>query len=811
METLWKDLRYSLRTLMKNPGFVGIVLFSLGLGIGFNVTIFSLVNAVLLRPLPLVEQPDQLVEVYSASPNLRFGAVSYPDYVDLGERTQAFDGLIAQRTTPMNIGHGGQSEILAGTLVSGNYFSVLGVKPEIGRTFSPEEDRTPNTHPVVVISHNLWQNRFKGETSAVGRTLSLNGVTYNIIGVAPKDFIGTIVGFAPDVWVPLMMQGQIIPGSDRLKERGQRWLNVVGRLKNGVSVEQARADLQSVVGKLAQDYPETNRATTSTVVGLGEGATGFKKDLAPVLQVLMVIVLLVLLIACFNVANLLLARSYARQKEIGIRLALGASRWRLVRQLLTESLLLSVMGGVAGLLVAKWGASLLLSLVPQSALPLVLDLSIDRRVMLFALVVSVVTGIIFGLIPALQTTKPDILPILKDEMPNPKQGKTRLRGLLVVGQVAISLVLLITAGLFIRSLQNARSNNLNFKPQNILVASTDVAMQGYDKNQGQAYYRQLQERAAQMPQVRNVTLANVVPLSGGGTQQRAVTIEQSDMPANTPLAVDYNVVEPKFFEALAIPVLEGRDFNWQDAEDKQKVVVINEEMARRFWPNQNALGKRIGTNGVEGMLEVVGIVKNDRYYNLNESVRPYMYLPFQQHYNSRMNLLVHASVDANVLLPALRGELQSLNRDMPYRLLTMTDSLGLALAGQRLAAVLLSIFGFLALGLAAMGLYGVMSYSVNQRTREIGILMALGAQQGDVLGIVMRQGLVLTGVGLAVGLAASFALTRFLSNLLYGIGATDLFTFGVISLILAAVAGAAVFLPARRATKVDPMIALRYE
>jgi predicted permease len=811
MDTLWKDLRYSLRTLLKKPGFVVIVLLSLGLGIGFNVTIFSLVNAVLLRPLPAVEQSEQLLEVYSASPNLRFGAVSYPDYLDLRDRSQAFSGLLAQRTTPMNIGHGGQSEILAGTIVSGNYFSLLGVKPQLGRAFDAVEDQTPNTHPVVVISHNLWQHRFDGETNVVGRTLSLNGQTYNIIGVAPKDFIGTIVGFAPDVWVPLMMQGQLLPGSDRLKERGLRWLNVVGRPKDGVSIEQARADLQSVVGKLAQDYPETNRATTSTVVGLGEGATGFKKDLAPVLQVLMVIVLLVLLIACFNVANLLLARSYGRQREIGIRLALGASRRRLIRQLLTESLLLSVLGGIAGLLVAKWGASLLLNLVPQSALPLVLDLSIDRRVMLFALGISLLTGLIFGLAPALQTTKPDILPILKDETPNPKQGKSRLRSLLVIGQVAISLVLLITAGLFIRSLQNSLSNSLSFKPQSLLVASTDVTMQGYNKNLGQAYYRQLQERAAQLPQVQTVSLANAVPLSGGGTQQRGVTIEGSDMPSNTPLSIDYNIVEPKFFQAMSIPLLQGRDFNWQDAEGKQPVVIINEEMARRFWPNQNALGKRLGTNGVEGLLEVVGIVKNDRYYNLNETPRPYMYLPFQQNYNARMNLFVQTSVDASILLPALRGELQTLNRDMPYRLMTMTESLGLALAGQRLAAVLLGVFGALALGLAAMGLYGVMSYSVNQRTREIGILMALGAQQSYVLGLVMKQGLILTGIGLLIGLAASFALTRFLSNLLYGIGATDLLTFGVISLILAAVAGVAVFLPARRATKVDPMIALRYE
>lgn len=812
MKNLLQDIRYGLRTMFKSPGLVLVVGLSIGLGSGLNITIFSLINAILLRPLPVIARQEQLVELYTSSPGLRFGAVSYPDYADYRDNNQVFSDLIAQRVTPVSLSSGGNNQIVAGAIVSGNYFTGLGVNPLLGRPFSPEEDRTPNSYPVAVISHSLWQRAFGGDPQIVGKSVVVNSQSFNVIGVAPEGFIGTTVGLAPDIWFPLMMQARVLPGSDRLTDRGARWLNVIGRVKPGVSNEQAEAGMQAVVSRLAQEYPVTNKGTSPTAVRLGEGSVGIRKNMSGVLLLLMAVVALVLLIACFNVANLMLARALARHKEIGLRQALGATRMRLVQQLLTESVLFSLFGGAVGLLVAYVSTKLLLNLIPPTSIPVVFDLSLNERVFVFALLVSVLTGIIFGLAPAIQTTKADLLPSLKDDGAG-QQGykKSRLRSLLVVGQVAISLVLLICAGLFLRSLQNAQNSNPGFEPEKLAAVSTDVGLQGYDPEGGQRYYQQLAERLGKLPGVETGSLANAVPLSGGGQQQISVQIPGYEPPPDTILAIDYNTIGPNFFQVMSIPFVQGRDFADFDTKAAAGVCIINETMARRFWPGANPVGQHLSLAGGKTPLEVVGVVKDSKYYNLKEDPRPYLYLPFLQNYESRMTAFIKTPGDAAAVLPAVRREVEALDKSMPAKVMTMRDALGVVLIQQKLAAVLLSIFSLLALALATVGLYAVMAYSVSKRTREIGIRMALGAQRGDVLKLILRQGMILTVIGLGVGLAASFALTRFFAKLLYGVSPTDFATFAVITLFQVAVALLASYIPARRATRVDPLHALKYE
>lgn len=811
MRNLLLDVRYGLRTMFKNPGLVLVVVLSLGLGSGLNITIFSLINAVLLRPLPGITQQEQLVELYTSSPGLRFGAVSYPDYVDYRDGNQVFAGLLAQRVTPVSLSSGGNNEIVASAIVSGNYFTVLDAKPVLGRAFSPEEDQTPNSHPVAVISHSLWRRAYGGDPGIVGKSMVVNSESFNIIGVAPQGFIGTTVGLSPDIWFPLMMQARVLPGADRLTDRGARWLNVIGRVKPDGSQQQAEAGMQAILNRLAQEHPETNKGTTPTVVPLGEGSTGIKKNMSGVLLLLMAVVFLVLLIACFNVANLMLARALSRHKEIGIRQALGATRMRLIRQLLTESVLFSLLGGAVGLLVAYISTKLLLNLVPPTSIPVVFDLSLNRQVFVFALIVSILTGIIFGLAPALQTTKVNLIPALKDD--GTGQGghqKSRLRDLLVIGQVAISLILLICAGLFLRSLQNAQNSNPDFAPEKLAIVSTDVGLQGYDRDKGRRFYQQLAEQVGQLPGVETTSVGFIVPLSGGGMHQMSIQIPGYVPPPDTELAIDYNIVGRNFFQVMSIPFAQGRDFNDFDTKTAAGVCIINEAMAQRYWPDRNALGQRLSLDG-EKYLEIVGVVKNSKYYNLKEEPLPYLYLHFLQYYDSRMTVFAKSSGDMGTLLPAVRREVETLDKSIPAKVLTMKDALATVLVQQKLAAVLLSIFSLLALLLATVGLYAVMAYSVSNRTREIGIRMALGAQRSDVLKLVLKQGMLLTLVGLGVGLVAAFALTRFLAGLLYGISATDLTTFAAITLFQVVVALLATYIPARRATKIDPLRALKFE
>lgn len=814
MGKLLQDLKYGFKLLLKSPAVTAVVVLSLGLGIGVNATIFSLVNAVLLRPLPRVEQPDRLVELYTSyTGGMKYGSVSYPDYVDMRDRNQVFSGLLAQRLMLMNLNNGGQNDLVPGALVSGNYFSVLGVKTSLGRAFLPEEDQTPGTHPVAVISYRLWQRRFNSDPRIVGKTIPLNARNFTVVGVAPEGFIGANVGLAPDVWVPLMMQGDVYPGTDHLKERGMRWLDIIGRLKPGISVEQAKADVGQLAAQLTQENPASNKGTGLSLVRSGQGATGIQNTLSPVLTLLMVVVMLVLLIACFNVANLLMARASARRKEIGIRLAMGATRGRLIRQLLTESMLLSLLGGVLGLLLAYWTTNLLLAFKPPTSFPILLDLRADGRLLAFTVLISLLTGLVFGLAPALQTSSPTLLPALKDESSLQGYRKSRLRNLLVVAQVAISFILLIGAGLFIRSLQQAQLSNVGFKSQNLLIASMDVSLARYDQSKGLNFYQRLIQRVESLPGVRSATLAKSVPLQVGNNQQMSVVIEGYETSQNVNLPIDYNVVAPNYFQTMGIALSKGREFTERDKTDAPGVVVVNQTMAQRFWPGQNPLGKRLSIAGRKGpYLEVVGVANDSKYYNVQEEPRAFMYLPFLQVYKPGMTLHINAAGDPTSVLANVRHEIQALDEDVPvYNVMTMTEHLDASLVTLRVAAVLLGLFGLLALVLAGVGLYGVISYSVSQRKREIGIRMALGARRSNVLKMVIKQGMLLTLVGLVIGLGAAFALARMLSSLLYGINANDLMTFASVSLLLVGVALVASFIPARKATKVDPMLALRYE
>ena len=838
MKTLWQDLRYAARMLLKSPGFTGIAIVSLALGIGANTSIFSFVNAVLLRPLPVTE-PERLVFVYNSSRASQYNVSSYPDYVDYRDKNEVFSDTAASSGITVSLNSDDQTEAISGLIVTGNYFDVLGVRAAVGRTFLPEEDRTPGAHPVAIISHGLWQRRFAGDPNAVGKQLLMNGQSFTVVGVAPMNFNGAEVGGISDVYVPMMMQAVVRPprsgysgekNPDLLSVRGAGWLDIIGRLKPGVTIEQAQAGIQTLAKQLEQAYPDTNRDETATLFPVTKGDPEQRGTLLSVAGLLMSVVGLVLLIACANVANLLLARASTRRREIGIRLALGASRGRLIRQLLTESVLLASLGGALGLLLAVWLVDALQTYPPPpNFFSFAFDFSLDARVLLFTMLLSLLTGIVFGIAPALQASNPDLVHALKDEaIVLPGKGARRrfsLRNLLVVAQVALSLVLLIGAGLFLRSLQHAQQIDPGFSPENVLVMPLNINLLRYTKPQGQEFYKLVTERIEAMPGVQSATLSRTPPLSGA-SRQSSVAIEgqeaasaasnsestgaSAETSSNTTLAASVGL---RYFETLRIPLLRGRDFNAQDREGAPGVVVVNETFAKRYFPVQDPLGKHISLSGAKGpWLEVIGLARDGKYITLGEAPAPFVYQSLAQRHESGMSLMVRTRSDPANFLASVRREVQAVEKNLPVtNLRPMTELLSNSLYSARMGAGLLGVFGLLALLLAAIGLYGVMAYSVTRRTREIGIRMALGAQRGDVLRLVLREGMTLVGVGIFLGLLGAFALTRLLASFLYGVSTTDPSTFIGIALFLAAVALLASFIPARRASKVDPMIALRYE
>jgi putative ABC transport system permease protein len=814
METLFHDLRFGFRRLIKTPGFAVIAVLSLALGIGANTAVFSLVNLIMFRPLPVAD-PDKVVSVSPVGKNGELAAFSYPNYLDFRDRNEVLSGLLASRFMYVSMSRSGNNEKVWGSLVSGNYFDVLGVKPALGRTFLPEEDKTRLSHPVVVISHSLWQTRFGGDPSVVDGDVLINGRKFKVIGVAPAGFKGTEVIYTPDIYVPFAMQKWVEPESDYMDNRGAGNMFAVGRLKPDVSAAQAEASLNLLAAQLAKDFPNDNEGLRIQVVPPGFILPQIRGAMLGVSAALMGLVTLVLLIACTNLANLLLARATERGREIAIRLSIGANRRRIVRQLLTESVMLAVTGGLVGMALAQWIIDSIMALKPPIGIPITLELHVDWRVLVFSMIVSVVTGVLFGLVPALQATKPDLVPALKDAASQSGARRSLLRSGLVVAQIAVSLLLLIAAGLTLRALQRLRVMNPGFNPENALMMNFDLGLQGYDKGAGAQFRKQLLNRVESLPGAQSASITDFMPLS---MNYNSTTILIEGRPrergANAPQAMQADV-GLKYFETIGTPLLAGRDLTEQDQEGKTRSAVVNETFARKFFPGANpietALGKQFRTSPEGQPWQIAGVARDGKYWTIGEEPQAFVWFPIgdQLAYNF---LLVRTSAAPETLIGAIRAEFRNLDPNLPVTdVKTLTEHMGLSLFPARAFASLLSAFGLLALTLAAVGIFGVMSYAVSQRTREIGVRMALGAGAKDIFKLVIGRGLSLTLIGVGVGLALALVGTRLLSSLLYSVSAVDPLAFVGVTLLLVVVAFLACYFPARRAMKTDPMIALRYE
>jgi len=822
VDTLLQDLRYAVRTLLKSPGFTAVAVLTLGLGVGANTAVFTLVNAALFRSPPGA-RPHELVWLAATRdfpdqpgrPRSYQRRFSLPEYRDYAAGTTAFTGLTAYQDVALALGSGGEPERINGMMVSGNYFQVLGLVPAAGRFFAAEEDGAPGAHPVVVLSHRLWRRRFGSAPGVVGSDITVNGRHFLVVGVAPAGFVGIQLGEPAELFVPLAMVGVAMPRSAYLLEqRNADWLQIVGRLKPGVTVAAAGAEVATFAARLAQEYPEALAATSAEVTPLSGGLDPSNRGEAlPILLLLMAVPAVVLLIACANVANLLLARAAGRRREIGIRLALGATRWRLLRQLLTESVLLALCAGAVGMLLSFWLNDVLLA-VSHAPAEIELALKPDLRVFAFTIAIAAATGVLFGLAPALGATRPDVVPALKEEgiALGRRVRRSRLTGAFVVAQVALSLILLVTAGLFLRSLDKALDVNPGFDPVNRISLSFDLGIQGYTDRQRGTFYARLLERVRALPGVEATSLASPLPLSGRmvGT---AVSLEGVDPDAGG-VPVSFSAIAPQYFTTLGIPLVRGRDFAASDGAGAPLVVIVNETLARRLWPDQDPLGRRLRMYGrTEPYREVIGVAKDGKYDELTESPRNFLYLPERQRADlSDIALVAKTAGDPRPLAGALIAAVHELDPTLPiFRIETLEQSLVNRLDKVRGASSLLGVFGTLALLLAALGLYGVMAYAVTQRTREIGIRVALGAGQRDVLRQFVGEGFRLAVVGVMIGLALSVALTRVIARFLYGVTATDAATFAAGAAVLCVVALAASWFPARRAARVDPMVALRAE
>ena len=816
-----QDLRYALRMLQKSPVFSAVAVLSLALGIGANTAIFSLIDAVLLRMLPVAD-PQRLV-VFQMSGD----GFSYPDYKLIRDTNTVFTGVLGYSPARLNVRIDGQLEPAGtGQLVTGNYYSVLGVRAILGRTLEPDDDRTPGAHPVAVISYAFWQRRFNRDPGVLRRTIEIAGLRYTIIGVTPPEFFGLEVGSAPDITVPVMMQPQVMPGmaSWLVNERQTNsWLHVIARLKPGVGVAQALASLQPAANEMNEEvrrfmaakFGNALRAEPQKLELLpgGKGLSDLRRQFSQPLAVLMAVVGLVLLIACANVANLLLVRAAARRREIAVRLALGAARFRLIRQLLTESVVLSTLGGLAGLLFARWSARLLLSFLPKGEVPVALDLSPDVRILAFTLAVSVLTGILFGLAPAWRAARLDLNPALIQKQTAALRQTTGK--VLVVSQVAFSLLLLVGAGLFLRTLGNLRSQDAGFQPEKILVVRLEPLGSDFKDARLDLAYRDFLHRIRAIPGVIAASLGGYSPFSRdpwerGGSFDNMPTIAVEGRPTTK---VHWMQIYPDYFASLGLPILRGRDLMAQDQRTSQPVAVINETMARTLFPGRDPIGARFVFAGDRQPIEIAGIVTDARYGSLREPVAPMFYQTFTQARTGRGQMTLHVrTANAAAAAPAVLREVQELCRNVPvFEMQTLALQIDATLLEERLIATLCGFFAGLALLLAGVGLYGLMAYAVARRTNEIGIRMALGAQRSEVIWLVLREVLTLVGIGVAAGIPMALAAARLISGSLFGLSAADPFTLVAATVVMVAAAALAGYLPAHRAARVDPMNALRYE
>ena len=806
MNTLWQDLRFGLRMLVKKPGFTLIAVITLALGIGANTAIFSVVNAVLLRPLPYAE-PDRLMQMFLNSPETPEGRGGYgnADFLALKERNQSFERVAA--ISPGNrfsLTGSGQPEEVIGAVVSADFFDVLRVRAERGRTFLPDEDK-PGSPRIAVVSHSFWEKYLRSDPDAIGETATLNDETYTIIGVMPKDFRLSSVG-PSDVWTTLRL-------NNPPRVRPPYYLRVIGRLKSGVAVDQAQADAREIAGQVQQQYPNS-MPKVPAVKPLKLSIVG---DAQLSLSVMLGAVFFILLIASVNVANLLLARATEREKEMAVRAALGASRFRLIRQTLTESLSLALIGGMLGWLLAMWGVDLIVALSPER-LPRIDEISIDRRVLGFTLFATLFSGLLFGLAPALESSPADLNATLKEGgRSTDGSSRKRLRGLLVISEFALALMLLVGAGLMIRSFLELQRVDPGFDPDRVLTAQIVLPRTRYgEESRVGAFHQQLLQRIQSIPGVESAAVSMSLPPDLLVMRNPFAVEGQTPAPGQSQPIADQLLISPDYFHTLRIRQNAGRAFTDSDTSDAPPVMIINEAMARQHFPDGDAVGKRIQTGDYSPTgqwLTVVGVVADVKYNGLNEEAQPAMYTPFLQNLWWRsMYVSVRTSGEPSSLATAVRNEVWAIDRDLPVtQIRTMQERMSESVAEPHVYMLLLTVFGGVALLLSAIGIYGVMSYSVTQRTHEIGVRLALGANHSDVLRMVVKQGMTLALIGVVIGLAAAFALTQLMESLLYGVKPTDPLTFGVIAVLLTIVALAACYIPARRATRVDPMVALRYE
>ena len=804
LTTTLHDLRYSFRALLKNRNFTVAALVTLALGIGINTSIFTLLYSVAFRPLP-VKDPNHVVNVYqildgeySRQVQGNVALLSYPEYLNYRDRVAGLSGLAASADVKLYLG-GNSVEKINGLMVSDNYFSLLGGSATLGRTFFAKECQTSLQCPMAVLSNRFWQRRFGADQNVIGTSLTLNRQRFTIVGVAARDFAGVEMT-VPDVWIPLTMQSAVMPDNKFLELPDCSWLSVIGRLKDGVSLPQLQAEMQVVASQMDQDHPG-RKTTVNVMPGSYLNFPEVRSEGLPIAILVMAAVGMVLLIACANVSNLMLARSAARRKEIAVRLALGASRWRLMRLLLTESLLLAVMGGVVGLLLAVSLPPILFSVIPEIGLDI--DFKPNATVFAYMFLISLITGVVFGLAPAIQSTKPNLTDALKSTRNNTRSSRPYLRNLLVIGQVAVSLVLLIGAGLLVRGLQQAQSTDLGFQQRNLLVLSLDPTTQGYDEARAATLYAQLSERLKALPAIKSVSLAEVAPFSGA--RETAIDIEG----VGSSLSVGANTVSPDYFQTLGIPLRRGRQFTEDDARSGESPAVISQAMANRFWPGADPLGQRFRDNSVTH--QIIGVVADISSRQVGKLDGPLFYAPAAPAKSSGLTFVMRTNENVPAAMSAVRETAHSLDKDVFVSVEPLEENVRRMLEPARTGAWFSGTVSLLALLIAATGIYGMLSYHVVERTSEIGIRMALGAQRRNVLVLIVSDGIKLAAIGIVIGVAAAIALTQLASSLLFGLAASDPITFLTVSLGALLVALLASYIPARRATKVDPLVALRTE
>lgn len=801
IETFFQDLRYGMRSLLRKPGFTLTAVIALALGIGANSAIFSVINGVLLRSLAY-RDADSIVMVWEK--NFQRGrsqnSVSPANFLDWKKQSVSFEQFAASWDTRVNLTSSGEPEEIQVQRVSADFFSVLGVPPRLGRSFAREEDVLGGTL-VVVLSDELWQSRFGGNPAIVGQSITASGRTFTVVGVMPPGF--HFLNTQVKAWIPLALD----PANDWRKQG--RYLRSVARLKSGVTIQQAQAELDGIAKRLEQDYPDYNKGWGANLVPMHEQIVG---DIRPVLLVLLAAVAFVLLIACANVANLLLSRAASRQKELALRAALGAGRTRLIRQMLTESVLLAVMGGALGVILAYWGIRLLLALAPDNV-PRLNEITIDPRVLGFTLAISLLTGLIFGLVPALQSSRPDLSDALKEGARGSSGGSRVVRNLFVVSEMALALVLLVGAGLMLRSFFQLHQVKTGFDTDHVLTMRVQLPMAKYREPQQRAeFFKRAQERLAALPGVKAVGAISYLPLTGLASSTVFNLATQPDLPPSESPATEVRAITPGYFAAMGIPLLKGRSFDERDGADS-RVLVINETLAHKYFPGQNPIGQRLIVNWEPKVAdEIVGVVGDVKETALAEEANPAIYWPHPREAYQFMNFVLRAAIDPAPLSAAVTKEIHALDPDQPVAdIRTLDQVVAKSISRPRFNALLLAIFAGVALVLASVGIYGVMNYSATQRTQEIGIRMALGAKPADILRLVVGHGMKLTLAGIVIGVIASLALTRVMANLLFGITATDLPTFVAVSAVLTTVALVANYIPARRATRLNPIIALRYE